>query len=117
MQRRILKKEYVTLIEASSLMKERVSYEDLPLTPEQERAWEYLKTFGQGDPGKAREAVDKLVESGLDPVVSVNLVNICPSSAGEVRLILGMRKDLVLSEELVDRVMDILKDVCRDREA
>ncbi len=112
MQRRILKKEYITLIEARSLMKDRISYEGLPLTPEQERAWEYLKAFGQGDPEKARSAVNRLVEAGLDPVIAVNLVNICPSSAGEVRLILGMRKEMVFSEELVNRILDSLRDVC-----
>ena len=52
---------------------------------------------------------------GLDEVLSVNIVNMCPSTPGEVRLILAMRKDLRYDEELLSRILDTVREYCESQ--
>ncbi len=113
MNRRILSRRYLSLSEALSLLEKRMKEEPPPIT-EQEKTWDYLRTFGKGDPGKARKVVEELARIGLDEVLSVNIVNMCPSSPGEVRLILAMRKDLLYDEEFVSKILETIKDYCSE---
>ncbi|MCE4612991.1 MAG: hypothetical protein F7C07_04080 [Desulfurococcales archaeon] len=111
MNRRVISKRYLSLAEARDLLEKRMKEEPPPIT-EQERTWDYLKTFGKGDPEKARKAIENLQGIGLDEVLSVNIVNMCPSTPGEVRLILAMRKELTYNEELVSKILEIVRDYC-----
>ncbi|MCE4602981.1 MAG: hypothetical protein F7B18_07350 [Desulfurococcales archaeon] len=112
MKRKIINKQLVTWSEARSIMESRIRDVEPPILPEQERTWEYLKLVGSRDPVREREAVEKLAELGLRPEIVVNLVNMCPKTPGEVRLVLAMDKEIVYDEELVSRILEIMKD-CR----
>ncbi len=114
MERRVRETRYVPLAEARRLVEERYQEEDeagIPLALTRVR--EYLREFGSGDPSLAVEAVRRLIsELGLDEVIAVNLVNICPGSPGEVRSILAMRKDIAYDEELVSKILEMIRDYC-----
>ncbi len=112
MKRRIISKKLVTWSEARRIMEDRIRDEAPSILAEQERTWEYLKVVGDRDPDREREAVEKLVELGLSEVLAVNMVNICPKQPGEVRLVLAMEKELVYDEELVTKILDIVRE-CR----
>lgn len=112
MKRRIISKKLVTWSEARRIMEDRIKDETPSILAEQERTWEYLKTVGDRDPDREREAVKKLMELGLSEVLAVNMVNICPKQPGEVRLVLAMEKELVYDEELVSKILDVIRE-CR----
>jgi DNA-directed RNA polymerase subunit F len=113
LNRRVLSRKYLSLSEALSLLENRMK-EEPPLITEQEKTWDYLRSFGRGDPEKARKAVEELEKMGLGETVSVNIVNICPSTPGEVRAVLAMRKDLSYDEELVSRILEAIRDYCSE---
>ncbi|MEB3862410.1 MAG: hypothetical protein GSR84_09365 [Desulfurococcales archaeon] len=113
MKRRVISKQLVSWSEARSIMESRIKDTEPPILPEQERTWEYLKLVGDKDPEKERVAIEKLSELGLRQEIAVNLVNICPKTPGEVRLVLGMDKEIVYDEELVSRILEIIRE-CRE---
>ena len=113
MERRILREEPISYSEARRLLEARVREKEFGIIITIDRALSYLRTFGDKDPDKAREAVNRLVELGLDPVVAVNIVNICPVEEGEVRSILSMRKEAVYDEELVKKILEAISDYCQ----
>jgi len=110
LDRKIVGKRFVSWSEARSIMEERIKQGSPSILPEQERTWEYLKTVGNRDPERDREAINKLIELGLNEITAVNMVNICPREPGEVRLVLQLEKDKVYDEDLINKILDILNE-------
>ncbi len=64
-----------------------------------------------GDPEKAREIVEKLMEKhGLPEEYAVQLANILPSVPGEVRMILSPLNRIFSDEELQD-ILNLLASI------
>ena len=112
MNRRVIGKKYVSWSMARKILEDRIKQESGSIIAEQERTWEYLKAYGDRDPELESKAIKKLIDLGLDEVLAVNLVNICPEEPGEVRLVLAMRKELKYDEELVSKILDVINE-CR----
>ncbi len=111
MERRLVGKTYISYAEARDVLYRRVREGDIKDVID--RTWEYLSDVGEGDPAKAREIREKLIkEVGLDEVVAANMVSICPTTPGEVRAVLMMRKESVYDKELIDRILEILEPLC-----
>lgn len=108
----MIREKYITYPEARKLLEERVREKEFGIIITIDKTLNYLRLFGDKDPGKAREAVESLVESGLDEDLAVIVANICPSDPGEVRSILSMKKDFVYDEELITKILDVIKDYC-----
>ncbi len=60
------------------------------------------------------EVVEELVKLGLKEVTAVMLVNNCPGSVDEVRVLLNFESKVFESEEL-ERILEILSGCCRQR--
>jgi len=112
MNRRIESRKYLTYVEAREILQRRISESGASVNPVQERAWEFLRLFGQGDPTASRKAIEELVNAGLDEDLAVELVNMCPDDEGFINLILSGRKELTISEELLNKIKEVLSPVC-----
>ena len=112
MERRVIAKRYLTLAEARELMEARLHEDSDLITIEHERVWEYLREFGSLDSSSARKAVEDLMRLGLDEVIAVNIVNLCPRDPGEVRLVLAMKKEVMYDEELVNKILEVVSGLC-----
>ncbi len=113
MERRIIEEKPISYSEARTLLEKRIREKEFGIIITIDRTLSYLRLFGDKDPSKAREAIEKLGELGLDPEITVNLVNICPSDPGEVRSILSMKKELVYDENLVNNILEAIKEYCQ----
>lgn len=111
-ERRIVESRPIPLALARRLAEERLQEGETGVSPILLKARDYLDKYGLGDPDKAVETVEKLKELGLDEVVAVNIVNICPRSPGEVRSILMMKKEAAYDEELVSKILETIEDFC-----
>ncbi|MGC9209886.1 MAG: hypothetical protein ACP5FT_01255 [Acidilobus sp.] len=112
MFRRIEGRRYLTYAEARQILERRLSESGGALNPIQERTWEFLKMFGQGDPSAARKVVDSLVEAGLSEHLAVELVNMCPQDDGFINLILSGEEGLTVTEELMSKIKSIMSSYC-----
>jgi len=112
MNRRIESRKYLTYAEAREILQRRISESGASVNPVQERAWEFLRLFGQGDPIASRKAIDELVNAGLDEDLAVELVNMCPGDEGFINLILSSKEGLKISEELLNKIKRVLSSVC-----
>ena len=115
-ERRIVESRPIPLALARKLAEERLEEGETGVSPILLKARDYLDRFGAGDPEKAVEAVERLKSLGLDEVVAVNIVNICPKSPGEVRSILMMKKEIAYDEELVSKILEAIGDFCSTAE-
>ncbi|MCG2873115.1 MAG: hypothetical protein L7H09_01020 [Acidilobus sp.] len=113
MNRRIESRRYLTYVEAREILQRRISESGASVNPVQERTWEFLRLFGQGDPTASRKAIEELMNAGLDEDLAVELVNMCPDDEGFINLILSGKKGLTISEELLNKIKETLSSVCR----
>lgn len=112
MERRIVSERNITYSEARRLLEKRVREKEFGVIITIDKTLNYLRMFGDKDPDKAREAVEQLMNLGLDEELAVVVANICPSTPGEVRSILSMRKELTYDEELVGKILEAISDYC-----
>ena len=111
MPRRVISARSVTWAEAKELMRKRI--EEGFTTVHHDRVYQYLDTFSMLSAEDSRRLVNEIVsETGLDSEVAVVIANICPSTPGEVRSILEMRRELKYEEELVSRILEIVSKYC-----
>jgi len=112
LERRVAGRRYVPLPVARRLVESRLAEEGYGVDPSIPRVRDYLKLFGDRDPDKAEEAVEKLKALGLQEVTAVDIVNICPGTPGEVRSILVLEPEKNYDEELVKRILDEISEYC-----
>ncbi len=111
MPRRVVSTRNVTWAEAKELMRKRI--EEGFTTVHHDKVYQYLDTFSMLSAKDSRRLVNEIVsETGLDSEVAVVIANICPSSPGEVRSILEMRRELKYEEELVGKILEIVSKYC-----
>ncbi len=114
MDRRIIRKKYITVYEAREALKSRMEGQDR-IGEIHERTWNYLLLYASKSGEEARKAFESLSKLGLNEDVIANLLNMCPETEGEVRSILSMKKDLKFDPELIDNILSILKSFCSSR--
>ena len=109
-------KKPLTLAEVKSLIFERWARNQAALTPDQRRLFEYLAKFTKvKDPEVARRAVDVLVESyGLEEEDAIQLVNILPKTADELRPFL-FRSYPLLDEKAYSGILETLKSLAEEK--
>ncbi|MCE4608809.1 MAG: hypothetical protein F7C36_00295 [Desulfurococcales archaeon] len=114
MTRKILSSKNITWSEAKEILQKRKQESSGGILVTQERAWEYLKTFAVLDAETARKLVNELVnEASIDEDLAVVVANMCPSTKGEIRSILEMKKEIQYNEEVVNKVKSIVDKYCQ----
>jgi len=104
----------LTWAEARDLMKKRI--EEGFTTVHHDRVYQYLDTFALLPADAARRLVEELMsETGIDEEVAVVVANICPSTPGEVRSILDMRREVKYDESVVGKIVEIVSRYCGER--
>lgn len=111
MDRRIIRKRYLTVYEAREALKSRMEGHDR-IGEVHERTWNYFLLHAPKSGEEARRAFESLSKLGLSDDVIVNLLNVCPQTEGEVRSILSMKKEMKLDPELIDNILSILRSFC-----
>ncbi|MEB3817106.1 MAG: hypothetical protein LRS46_04115 [Desulfurococcales archaeon] len=111
MERELVSERYVPYSIARSLMYKRIVEGELGAL--QERVWDYLREFGEGDPDLAESTMKKLVELGIPEVVVAVILSICPRTRGELLSIYQMNKDFKPEERHFDEVLSVIKDFCK----
>ncbi|MEB2836536.1 MAG: hypothetical protein GSR80_001706 [Desulfurococcales archaeon] len=111
MERELISQRYVPYSLARSLMYKRVVDGELGML--QERVWDYLREFGEGDAELAAKAFSKLLERGIPEHVAAVILSICPRSRGELLSIFQMDKEFKPGDELFDEVLSDIEEFCR----
>ncbi|MCE4614493.1 MAG: hypothetical protein F7B60_03060 [Desulfurococcales archaeon] len=112
MSKNIIKSKALSLSEAYDVMVKRSEQEPM-LTEIQSKSLDYLKDFGgDRDKNRVRKSVEKLLNLGLKPEVSVILVDVCPSTIDEVFSVMQIDKEFDLTPEIAREVLEIVKYSC-----
>ena len=98
----ILSQTPITVSEAGAIV-ESIEGER---TYEQNAVFEYAKRVAPVDADRARTAVEKLVEIGIDRELAVKIVNIWPKDKIDRYTVLA--KEEGVSEDLYDRILEVL---------
>jgi DNA-directed RNA polymerase subunit F len=108
----IINSKALSLPEAYKVMVKRSEQEPM-LTEIQSKTLDYLKEFGgDRDIDRVKQSIDKLLGLGLNPEVSIVLVDICPTTVDEVFSILQMDKEFELTPEIARDILNITKESC-----
>jgi DNA-directed RNA polymerase subunit F len=106
MSQKIVDKKEITISEARELLEK---IEDLNTF--QIRIMDYVKKFSKIDPAKARELVEKLIQTfEIEREDAITVVNCMPTSVEELRAFFSKgRKRLILSSRL-EELLKLLDD-------
>ena len=99
----IEEKKPITVAEARKILEENLE----ELDPLQRRVHDYTVRFTKLDAEKGEKMVDELIETGVERVLAVQIVNSLPESIGEVRTFLGRRR--IISEDLMNTILGIIE--------
>lgn len=103
----ILKVEPITMGEAKKIMKEREKGKEMGY--EQKLALEHLVKFTKLEEKDAKKLIEELNSViRMSPETLVQIVNILPKNADEVRMIFA-REKFSLKEEEVKKILEIVK--------
>lgn len=78
------------------------------------RTLEYLRKFSKVDPEQVSELRSKLEKYGIKQESVVMLINICPKTIDEARLILEI-EERILETQVVEEIVNTLKQYCREK--
>lgn len=98
----------VSLVSVKKILDKRKDIGEL--TYEQKLTHEYASDFGKGSQKKTEEAIQKLVEEGIDEKLAVKVADIRPQTKEEVRLIFEKAKTQP-KEDLVKKIIKISSDL------
>ncbi|MEM1682874.1 MAG: RNA polymerase Rpb4 family protein [Ignisphaera sp.] len=74
-------------------------------------ALEYLQIVSKCDPEKAKELIEKLQLMKLKDITIALILNICPSTLDELRMLLAF--ETVTPEETeLNKILDLVKEYC-----
>ncbi len=96
----------VSLSEVKELLTKRKK--DGELTYEQKQTLEYVKEFAKIKPAKAREAMDKLVEMGIDARQAAKIVDIMPKDEDDIKLLFA-KEHYTLPPTKVEEILELLR--------
>lgn len=74
---------------------------------------EYLKKFSKVDPESAKTLRDILRKYGLKEETIVMIINICPTSIDELRVLLDLEEKMIETKTL-EEIIDVLKKHCKE---
>jgi len=94
----------VSVSEVKKILEDRKERGEL--TYEQKVTLEYAQEFGKVGPRKLKEALEKLIELGLEEKIAVKIIDIRPKTKEELRLIFEKTR-LGLKEEQIKKILDI----------
>ena len=77
---------------------------------EQRQTMEYVKEFAKTAPKAAVEAVDKIIELGIDRKQAVKIVDLKPKDADDLTLIFS-KVHYSIKEETVEKVLEIIRKI------
>ncbi len=90
---------------AKKLFEKRMEQE---VTDIQRKTYDYLTRFTKIPPDKCEELLNKLQELGFKRITCVQLINICPESVDEARVLMNFEDRTVTTEEL-EQVVELIK--------
>ena len=99
----IEEKKPITVAEARKILEENL--EDLD--PLQRRVHDYTVRFTKLEADQGEKMLGELIETGVERVLAVQIVNALPESIGEVRTFLGRRR--IISEDLMNTILGIIE--------
>lgn len=111
MERNIISKQYITMHEARRILEERLKDAENPLEIHN-KTRDYLLIFGRLEPDASKSAVESLLKLNIPLELAVNIIDICPQTEGEVRLILSASKEATYDPEIVSNILSIVKKTC-----
>ena len=79
-------------------------------TYEQKQTNEYIKEFAKTAPKPAAEAVDKIIELGIDRKQAVKIVDLKPKDADDLKLIFS-KVHYSIKEETSEKVLEIIRGI------
>ncbi|AFZ70935.1 hypothetical protein Calag_1216 [Caldisphaera lagunensis DSM 15908] len=119
MERRIEERRYISYYEAKYFMERRI--EDSPqINSLQEKSWDYLKTFGDGDSEKASKAIKDLMEMGLKDTTAIMLLNICSDNYSFILSIISSlpeEESTKIDEEKSKKIFEIINNFCANKKS
>jgi DNA-directed RNA polymerase subunit F len=111
LERELVGQRFVPYVLAKELMHRRVA--GGPTGALQERVWDYLREFGEGDPELARRAYERLTAMGIPEAIVAVILSICPKTRGELLSIYQMDKEFKPNEDHFDPVLEVIEEFCK----
>ncbi len=72
---------------------------------------DYLRKFSKVDPDKARELISELMKRfGLARLTAIQIVDLMPQTADELRVLLGGAEKREFSDKDVEEILNLLKN-------
>jgi DNA-directed RNA polymerase subunit F len=106
MEEKVLEKKPIPLVEVKELLKERAKEGDL--TYEQELTLKYAEKFSKLPKSKAEKLMQELKKiEGLPEEFKIKIVDILPEEKEVLELLAP--KDFKLTEELTEKLLDLLQ--------
>ena len=99
----IEEKKPITVAEAKRILEENLE----ELDPLQRRVHDYTVRFTKLEADQGEKMLGELIETGVERVLAVQIVNALPESIGEVRTFLGRRR--IISEDLMNTILGIIE--------
>jgi len=110
-ERELVSEHFIPYVIARELMHKRISGGSTGAL--QERVWDYLREFGEGDPELARKAYEKLASMGIPEAIAAVILSICPKTRGELLSIYQMDKEFKPTEDHFDPVLRAIEEFCK----
>jgi len=100
---RILREEEITIPEVRKILEEKAETLDIY----QRRVLDYAIKFSKLEPEQARKMRVELENLGLDRSVATQIVNTMPTTADEVRMIIGRQK--ILPKKMITDILEVIR--------
>ncbi|MGC8572384.1 MAG: hypothetical protein ACP5L0_00020 [Caldisphaera sp.] len=117
MERRIEERRYISYYEAKYFMERRIE-DSQQINSLQEKSWDYLKTFGEGDFKEATESIKKLVSLGLKETTAIMLLNVCPENSSFIISMVSSlpeEESTKIDEEKSKEIFNIINNFCNKK--
>ncbi|KUO80331.1 MAG: RNA polymerase Rpb4 family protein [Vulcanisaeta sp.] len=110
MVKRIINSEDISMAEALRILEEKVSNSGIN-EEIVNNTLDYLRKFSKVNPDKARELVSELMKRfGLARLTAIQVVNVLPQTAEELRILLGSEKREFTDKDIED-MLNLLRNV------
>ncbi|KUO79586.1 MAG: RNA polymerase Rpb4 family protein [Vulcanisaeta sp.] len=110
MVKRIINSEDISMAEALRILEEKVSNSGIN-EEIVNNTLDYLRKFSKVNPDKAKELVSELMKRfGLARLTAIQVVNVLPQTAEELRILLGSEKREFTDKDIED-MLNLLRNV------
>lgn len=106
--KQFLEEQPVSLAEVKEILTKRMKDGSGEPTYEQKQTMEYVKEFAKAAPAKVREAIDKMVASGLDRRQAAKIIDIMPKDADDIKLLFA-KEHYTLPPTKVEEILELLR--------